>query len=121
MRPPFAVGFTAGKRFRYMRSLGRLHHRRKGRLVWVDDRLDDHRSVNREGGLELFSIELRSSIRTPRPPHASANFTKSMGVISTPYSGLPRKTICSHLIIPSTLFLSTTTLTGSRYRTQVAN
>ena len=44
-----------------------------------------------------------------------------MGVISTPYCGLPRKTICSHLIMPNTLFFRTTTFTGRRYWTQVAN
>src|SRR5207249_3686670 len=46
---------------------------------------------------------------------------KSIGCRSHPYSGLPRNTICSHLIIPSELFLITTTLTGSLYFTQVAN
>ena len=45
-------------------------------------------------------------------PHPSATLTKSTGARSTPYSGLPRKTICSHLIRPSELFLKQTTLTG---------
>ena len=34
-----------------------------------------------------------------------------------PYSGLPRNIICSHLICPSVLFLTTTTLIGSLYLT----
>jgi uncharacterized protein len=34
----------------------------------------------------------------PRAPAASANLTKSTGATLTPYSGLPRKTICSHLV-----------------------
>ena len=55
------------------------------------------------------------------PPQASANLTKSIGSSETPYSGLPRNTICSHLIIPSMLFLMTTTFIGSRYFTAVAN
>ena len=58
-------------------------------------------------------------MRKPRAPHASANLTKSIGCSSTPYSGLPRKTICSHLIWPSVLFLMMTTLTGSLYFTPV--
>ena len=62
-----------------------------------------------------------SSIVMPMPPQASANLTKSIGWSSTPYSGLPRKTICSHLIWPSMLFLMTTTLIGSSYLTAVAN
>ena len=57
----------------------------------------------------------------PIAPHASAKRTKSIGSSDTPYSGLPRNTICSHLIIPSTLFLMITTLIGSRYFTAVAN
>src|SRR5207253_921035 len=55
------------------------------------------------------------------PPQASANLTKSIGSSETPYSGLPRNTICSHLIIPSVLFLMMTTLIGRRYLTAVAN
>ena len=39
--------------------------------------------------------------RIPRAPAASANLTKSNGAKLTPYSGLPRNTICSHLIRPS--------------------
>src|SRR6266550_3668680 len=46
---------------------------------------------------------------------------KWIGSSDTPYSGLPRNTICSHLIIPSVLFLMMTTLIGSRYFTAVAN
>ena len=38
-----------------------------------------------------------------------------------PYSGLPRKTICSHLIWPSVLFLMMTTLIGSLCLTAVTN
>src|SRR5262247_287580 len=44
-----------------------------------------------------------------------------MGCKSHPYSGLPRNTICSHLICPSELFLMTKTFTGSLYFTHVAN
>ena len=62
-----------------------------------------------------------SSIVKPAAPHARAKAAKSIGCSSQPYSGLPRKTICSHLICPSVLFLTTTTLTGSWYFTQVAN
>ena len=49
----------------------------------------------------------------PPAPQASAYFAKSIGCRSTPNSGLPSKTICSHLIWPSVLFLMTITLTGS--------
>src|SRR5882672_5258593 len=55
-----------------------------------------------------------SSTVRPVAPHASATIAKSIGCRSQPYSGLPRKTICSHLIWPSVLFLMTTTFTGSR-------
>src|SRR5437763_10420652 len=41
--------------------------------------------------------------------------------ISQPHSGLPGKTICSHLIWPSELFLTMTTTIGSRYLQAVAN
>src|SRR5947199_9429902 len=57
----------------------------------------------------------------PLPPHACANIAKSIGCRSHPYSGLPRNTICSHLIMPSALFLMTITFTGSLYLTHVAN
>ena len=57
----------------------------------------------------------------PCPPQARANAAKSIGCSSQPYSGLPRNTICSHLIWPSVLFLTMKTLTGSRYFTHVAN
>src|SRR5438105_15299518 len=50
----------------------------------------------------------------PRPPHASAYFAKLGLCNSQPYSGLPRKTICSHLIWPSVLFLMITTTIGKR-------
>ena len=53
-----------------------------------------------------------SSTLKPTPPQAWAKAAKSMGCRSTPYSGLPRKTICSHLICPSVLFLMITTLIG---------
>jgi hypothetical protein len=46
-------------------------------------------------------------------PQPSAILTKSTGAKSTPYSGLPRKIICSHLMSPSALFLNTISLTGS--------
>jgi hypothetical protein len=42
-----------------------------------------------------------------------ANFVKSSGAMFTPYSGLPRKTVCYHLIRPSELFFTTTILMGS--------
>jgi hypothetical protein len=61
------------------------------------------------------------STDSPVAPHALATAAKSIGCSSHPYSGLPRKTICSHLICPSELFLMTTTLTGRSYFTQVAN
>src|SRR5207237_41041 len=41
-----------------------------------------------------------SSIVKPVPPQARAKRAKSIGWRSQPYSGLPRKTICSHLIMP---------------------
>ena len=44
-----------------------------------------------------------------------------MGWSSTPYSGLPRKTICSHLICPRVLFLMMMTLIGSLCLTAVTN
>ena len=56
-----------------------------------------------------------SSTVKPVPPQARANAAKSIGCSSQPYSGLPRNTICSHLIMPSELFLTTTTLIGSLY------
>src|SRR5262249_61506501 len=59
------------------------------------------------------------SQRTPPPPQASACLTKSIGCRSTANSGLPRKTICSHLICPSVLFLMITTLIGRLYFTAV--
>ena len=43
-----------------------------------------------------------------------------MGWRSTPNSGLPSNTICSHSICPRQLFLKTITLTGSLYLTRVA-
>src|SRR4051794_25883856 len=49
----------------------------------------------------------------PAAPQVLANPAKSMGCSSTPNCGLPSCTICSHLISPRTLFLITTTLTGS--------
>src|SRR6185312_11667814 len=49
---------------------------------------------------------------TPKPRAMAA---KSIGCRSQTYSGLPRKTICSHLIWPSELFLITTILTSSLY------
>ena len=51
-------------------------------------------------------------MRSPTPPQARANAAKSIGWRSQPYSGLPRNTICSHLICPSVSFLTTTTLIG---------
>ena len=48
-----------------------------------------------------------------RRPRATA--AKSIGCSSQPYSGLPRNTICSHLIWPSVLFLMTTIFTSSLY------
>src|SRR5438874_335975 len=57
----------------------------------------------------------------PRPPHASAYFAKFISCSSQPYSGLPKNTICSHLICPSVLFLMMTTLIGSLYLTAVTN
>src|SRR5437867_6129934 len=57
----------------------------------------------------------------PAAPHDLTNRAKSIGCNSHPYSGLPRKTICSHLICPSVLFLMTNTFTGSLYLTHVAN
>src|SRR5215813_6279496 len=62
-----------------------------------------------------------SSTVKPVPPQAWANNAKLMGCKSHPYSGLPRNTICSHLICPSELFLMTKTFTGSLYFTHVAN
>src|SRR5262245_9789808 len=56
----------------------------------------------------------------PVAPHDRASIAKSIGCSSQPYSGLPRKTICSHLIWPRLSFLTTTTLTGSAYFTHVA-
>src|SRR5581483_4065116 len=61
-----------------------------------------------------------SSIRTEWMPKPSAIFTKSTGAKSTPYSGLPMNTICSHLIRPSVLFFSTISFTGSWCWTSVA-
>src|SRR6476469_1865906 len=46
----------------------------------------------------------------PEPPQARAKVAKSIGCNSQPYSGLPRKTICSHFIWPRVLFLITITL-----------
>src|SRR4029450_3714243 len=54
-------------------------------------------------------------------PQAAANSAKSIGCRSQPYSGLPRKTICSHLICPSVPFFTHKTFTGSRDFTQAAN
>ena len=62
-----------------------------------------------------------SSTVSPVAPQARAKAAKSIGCSSQPYSGLPRKTICSHLIMPSVLFLITTTLMGSSYLTAVAS
>src|SRR5215207_6468064 len=61
------------------------------------------------------------SVEKPVAPHARANAAKPIGCSSHPYSGFPRNTICSHLIIPSELFLTMTTLIGSLYLTQFAN
>ncbi len=60
-------------------------------------------------------------MRRPVPPQARAKAAKSIGCSSQPYSGCPRNTICSHLIMPSVLFLITTIFTGSWYLTQVAS
>src|SRR5256714_5026556 len=57
----------------------------------------------------------------PKPPQASAYFAKLGLCSSQPYSGLPRKTICSHLIWPSVLFLMITTTIGKLYLTAVRN
>ena len=57
----------------------------------------------------------------PFPPHARANGAKSIGCRSQANSGLPRNTICSHLIWPSVLFLMMTILIGRPYFTAVAN
>ena len=46
-----------------------------------------------------------SSIVKPVAPHARANAAKSIGCRSHPYSGLPRNTICSHLIMPERVVL----------------
>ena len=62
-----------------------------------------------------------SSIMNAVAPQARATPAKSIGCSSQTYSGLPRNTICSHLIWPSVLFLITITLMGSRYFTAVAN
>ena len=48
----------------------------------------------------------------PVPPQACAMPAKSIGCKSTPYSGFPRNTICSHLICPSVPFFTMTTLMG---------
>ena len=57
----------------------------------------------------------------PVAPHARAKAANSMGWRSTPNSGLPRNTICSHLIIPRVLFLMMTILMGRRYFTAVGS
>src|SRR5437016_1499561 len=62
-----------------------------------------------------------SSVVKPSPPHALAKSAKSMGCRSHAYSGFPKKTICSHLIWASELFLTMTTLMGRSYFTHVAN
>jgi len=62
-----------------------------------------------------------SRTEKPKPPAASANVAKSNDGRSHPYSGLPRKSICSHLICPSVPFLITTTVTGSLSLTAVRN
>src|SRR5215831_12762269 len=46
-----------------------------------------------------------SSIAMPMSPQAFAKATKSMGCSSQPNSGLPRNTICSHLIMPQSVIL----------------
>ena len=56
----------------------------------------------------VYCITLSSAIFATNP-------AKSIGVNSTPYSGLPRKPICSHLIIPSVLFFRIMTLIGRLY------
>src|ERR1051325_5742234 len=61
-----------------------------------------------------------SATLKPAAPHARAYAAKSIGCSSQPYSGLPRNTICSHLIIPSVLFLTMTTSRGRRSFTPVA-
>src|SRR5438132_7343377 len=60
-----------------------------------------------------------SRVKAPAP-QARATAAKSMGCSSTPNSGLPSMTICSHLICPRALFLMMITLTGSWYFTRVA-
>ena len=57
----------------------------------------------------------------PAAPQARATAAKSIGCRSTPNSGLPSNTICSHLICPSALFLMTITFTGRLYFTSVAS
>ena len=61
------------------------------------------------------------STESPVAPQARATIAKSIGCKSQTYSGLPRKTICSHLIWPKVLFLMTTILIGSLYLTAVAS
>ena len=105
-----AVGLTPDERRGEVQRLLRSDLRWQRRLERIDHAFDDDRPRGRQGLVE-----------DPWPPHARAKSGWSIGCSSQPYSGLPRKTICSHLICPSVLFLTTTTLTGSWYFTQVAN
>src|SRR5438876_1179304 len=71
--------------------------------------------------MRMAPQRLGSSIVKPLAPNARASAAKSIGCSSQANSGLPRKTICSHLICPSELFFTTTILSGSLYFTQVAS
>ena len=66
------------------------------------------------------SASLASVRVKPFAPQARAKAAKSIGCNATPKCGLPSRTICSHLIMPSVLFLKTTTLIGRSYFTSVA-
>src|SRR6185312_8362937 len=69
----------------------------------------------------VSSASSACSIVNPAAPQLMATPAKSMGWSSTPNSGFPSNTICSHLIWPSALFLITITFTFRWYFTRVAS
>jgi hypothetical protein len=87
----------------------RRHRRREG----IDDGLDDDRARCGERLVKYGATLPRILDCESGGATRAGKGGESIGCRSHPYSGLPRKTICYHLIMPSELFFTITILIGS--------
>src|SRR5258705_6983264 len=109
-RDLLAVGLATDQRLRKMRQLLERDLGGHRRLEGIHDPLHNDRPGAARAASRAAPHWAGSSMVMPLPPQASAKRAKSIGCRSQPYSGLPRKTICSHFIWPSVPFFTTTAL-----------